>query len=158
LAATAVVLAALGWLGGLFAAWARQPILRIEQLSDAAVLVSAPVRTGDEFSFGWEHSLEKIPWDEFYHVGDCGDLVLDTIRFPAFGAGIPEAKGDRTWIDDGMIHMGGIGQAFPEITWLNSVTATKDLKLNGELITRGQDLPASARLRLTIGPRWPGPD
>jgi hypothetical protein len=135
--------------------WAGQPVLRIENLDDAVVLVALPVEVGDEFFFGWEHSLEKIPWDEFYRLGPAGELVLETIRFPAFGAGIPEAKGAKTWIEDGLIHMGQIGEVYPEIVWINSPTATKELKLNGQVIARGADLPARARLRLTVGPRWP---
>jgi hypothetical protein len=127
-------------------------VLRIERLDTAAVLVSRPVQPGDQFFFGWEHSLEKIPWDEFYHVGPNGALVLDTIRFPAFGAGIPEAKGRATWVENGLIHMGQIEESFPEIVWLNSATATKDLKVNGEVIARGRELPAATRLRLAAGP------
>jgi hypothetical protein len=135
-------------------AWASQPYLRIEVVGGGPVLVEQPVHVGDQFSFGWEHSLEKIPWDEYYHVDTAGELVLDTIRFPAFGAGIPEAKGAKTWVDQGWIYMGEIAETHREIVWINSLTATKDLALNGQVIARGADLPGGTKLRLTIGPRW----
>ncbi|MDR0627110.1 MAG: DUF1850 domain-containing protein [Bifidobacteriaceae bacterium] len=141
-------------MGLALSAFAAQPVLRIERVDDAVVLVSVPVQVGDQFVFGWEHSLEKIPWDEFYHVDSDLDLVLDTIRFPAFGAGIPEAKGTDTWIEGGAIHMGGIDEPYAELVWINSSTATKDLTLDGAVIARGQDLPPGARLRLSIAPRW----
>jgi hypothetical protein len=139
------------WLG----AWGAQPVLRIQLWPDGKTVVSAAVKQGDEFFFGWEHSLEKIPWDEFYHVDEANHLVLDTIRFPAFGAGIPESAGETTWIEDGMIYMGGIGREFTELKWLNSATATKEIRLNGTLVAEGASLPAATTLRLTIGPRWP---
>ncbi|MDR2373463.1 MAG: DUF1850 domain-containing protein [Bifidobacteriaceae bacterium] len=146
--------------GASLGVWASQPVLRIEQLPDAAVPVSdaapvltLPVAVGDELVFGWEHSLERIPWDEFYHIGSGGELILDTIRFAAFGAGIPAAKGAAVWTEGGLIHLGEIGEAHSEIVWINSTTATKDLRLNGQVIARGRDLPAGRRLRLSVGPR-----
>ncbi|MDR0592249.1 MAG: DUF1850 domain-containing protein [Bifidobacteriaceae bacterium] len=129
-----------------------QPTLRIENLDLGEVIVALPVQAGDELFFGWEHSLDRFPWDEFYRVGRSGDLILEMIRFPAFGAGVPEAKGAESWTEDGLIHLAGTGQAFEEIVWLNSAAATKDLKLNGEVIARGRDLPARARLRLSVRP------
>jgi hypothetical protein len=132
-----------------------QLVLRIQEWPNGATLVARRVQPGDRFMFGWEHSLEKIPWDEFYHLDAAGNLVLDTIRFPAFGAGIPEARGKSTWTRDGMIYLGQIDKPFPEIAWLNSTTATKQLKLNDRVIAEGRTLPASTRLLLTVGPRWP---
>jgi hypothetical protein len=54
-----------------------------------------PVKAGDRLFFGWIHSLEHNPvgMKILNHVGKDRALVLDTITFPAFGAGIPEEKG-----------------------------------------------------------------
>jgi hypothetical protein len=122
----------------------------IREWPEGQVLVQEPIQVGDQFTFNWIHSLEKIPWDEFYHVDDQLNLVLDTIRFPAFGAGIPEDKGKRSYIKDGLIYMDQIDQVFPEIVWLNSVTATQDLAINGRVITKGASLPADKRLQLSV--------
>ncbi|MDR0380281.1 MAG: DUF1850 domain-containing protein, partial [Candidatus Accumulibacter sp.] len=103
--------------------------------------------------FGWIHSLENIPWNEYFHVNSKNELILDAITFPAFGAGIPEDKGRVCYVKDGLIHMEEIGQVFKELHWLNSHTATRDIVLDGALVARGADLPQHARLRLVIEKR-----
>lgn len=125
-------------------------LLRITDWHTNAVYVEAPARVGSQFSFAWIHSLEKIPWHEYYHVNERCRLVLDTITFPAFGAGIPEDKGGTTYIKNGLIHMTNIRQTFPELVWLNSHMATRELILDGMLIARGSTLPEHTRLRLAI--------
>ena len=110
--------------------------------------------------FAWVHSLEKIPWNEYYHVDEHLNLILDEITFPAFGAGIPESKGRVTFIKDGLIHMKDIEQSFAELVWLNSHFSTRELVLDGIQITRGSELPEHTRLRLVIEkadkgePKW----
>ena len=130
-----------------------QTVLRIYDYNTKKIYVEFPAKEGDKLFFGWLHSWERIPWHEYYHIGSNNTLVLDTIAFPAFGAGIPENKGTKVWIDNGMIYMGGINQVFPEFTWLNSHLATKDIKLNDVLITSGRILPEHTRLVLVIEQR-----
>lgn len=141
-----VALAALFMLDGLYS----KTVLRIYDYETGEVYAEVPAKEGDELFFGWIHSWEKIPWHEYYHIAEDGDLVLDTIAFPAFGAGIPENKGAKVWIEGGMIYMGDIGQVFHEFTWINSHFATRDIKLNGVLVTRGELLPEHTRVNLAI--------
>ena len=94
--------------------------------------------------------LEKIPWNEYYHVDENHDFILDVITFPAFGAGIPENRGRVCYVKDGLIYMEEIGQRFAEIVWLNSHTATREITLDGKHVLRGSELPHHARLRLVI--------
>ena len=128
-------------------------VLRITDWQTNAVYVEAPAQTGSQLSFAWIHSLEKIPWHEYYHVDEHRNLILDVVTFPAFGAGIPEDKGGTTYIKDGLIHMADIRQVFPELVWLNSHMATQALMLDGILIARGNTLPEHTRLRLAIEKR-----
>jgi hypothetical protein len=136
----------------LFAAWlaadARRPVLRIRVDETGEILREAPVRTGDELFVGWTHSQEKIPWNEWYTVEADGTLTLDTISFPAFGPGIPCDKGTPR-IKDGTIYYEGIGESFPSFRWLNSAF-TREIRLNGDLIARGEILPDHTILTLTI--------
>ncbi|MFV0496956.1 MAG: DUF1850 domain-containing protein [Candidatus Fimivivens sp.] len=113
-----------------------------------------PAKAGDTLFFGWMHSLEKIPWNEYYHIAPDNALVLDTISFPAFGAGIPENKGKTCRIEDGLIYMDEIGQEFDEFVWINSHYAVRDIKLNDALIASGNQLPEHTRLRLVIERRF----
>ncbi len=139
--------------GGCAAPPKPEAVLRITDWRTAAVYVEAPIHVGSRFSFGWIHSQEKIPWNEYYHVDERLNLVLDEITFPAFGAGIPEDKGGVTYVKDGLIHMAEIGQVFPELVWLNSHAATRDLMLDGARIASGSALPEHTRLRLAIEKR-----
>ena len=127
-----------------------QAFLRIYDLNTGQVYVEQPAKPGDKVYFGWLHSLENIPWDEYYHIDEKLNLVLDAITFPAFGAGIPESKGRVCYIKDGLIHMEEIAETFRELVWLNSHTATRDIRLDGRLAARGRDLPQHVRLRLVI--------
>jgi hypothetical protein len=128
-------------------------MLRIYDWKTGELYVETPAGPGDQLFFGWIHSWEHIPWNEYYHIEAHDSLVLDSISFPAFGAGIPENKGTRCYIRDGMIHMEGIEQKFKELVWLNSHSAVQEILLDGRHVTRGSELPQHARLRLTIEAR-----
>jgi hypothetical protein len=125
-------------------------ILRVSDRKTGALYAEAPARVNSRLFFGWIHSLEKIPWNEYYHVDDKGNLVLDAITFPAFGAGIPEDAGRVCYVRDGLIHMEEIGRVFTELVWLNSHSATQDIALDGKTVTRGADLPHHTGIRLRI--------
>jgi hypothetical protein len=129
---------------------AEEAVLRIYDWKSGAIHAEVPARAGSRLFFGWIHSLEKIPWNEYFHVDSKYRLILDAITFPAFGAGIPENKGRVCYVKDGLIHMEEIGQIFEELNWLNSHTATRDIVFDGALVARGADLPQHARLRLVI--------
>lgn len=125
-------------------------VLRIYDRKTGAVYAEAPAKSGSRLFFGWIHSLEKIPWNEYYHIDENRNLILDAITFPAFGAGIPENKGRVCYVKDGLIHMEEIDQVFPELVWLNSHMATQEIRLDDKAVTRGSDLPEHTRLRLVI--------
>lgn len=129
-------------------------VLRIYDYKTGKIYVEVPAKAGDKLFFGWVHSLEKIPWNEYYHISKEKTLVLETISFPAFGAGIPESKGNRCRIENGLIYMEEINQVFQEFSWINSHFATRDIRLNGKLVSRGSMLPEHTRLRLVIERRF----
>ena len=125
-------------------------IARVYDRRMGTLYAEVPARADSRLVFGWIHSLEKIPWNEYYHVDEQGNLVLDAITFPAFGAGIPEDKGRKCYVRDGLIHMEEIGQVFTELVWLNSHAATQEIMLDGRRLTRGSDLPHHAGIILRI--------
>ncbi len=127
-----------------------EKVLRIYDYQTGKEYVRYPVKTGDRLFFGWIHSWERISWHEYYHINDDNTLELDTISFPAFGAGIPENKGKRTRIERGRIYMEEIGQIFPQFVWINSNMFTREIKINDVLLTSGRILPEHTRLVLTI--------
>ena len=134
--------------------WASQTVMRIKNYDTQHIYVEFPAKAGDRLFFGWIHSLEHIHWHEYFHIAPDHSLILDTISFPAFGAGIPENRGKKTWVDEkGNIFMDEIDQSFPRIDWINSHYATRKIKLNDELITSGRLLPEHTRLILVIEER-----
>ena len=124
-------------------------VLRISDWQTGEVLVEHQASPGDVLYFGWIHSLEKIPWDEYYRIDGDFHLILDTISFPAFGAGIPHDKG-IVQIKDGIIYMSEINQKFLELVWINSADFTQEIRVAGEFVTRGSELPHNRRLVLTV--------
>ncbi|MDO4204251.1 MAG: DUF1850 domain-containing protein [Selenomonadaceae bacterium] len=146
----------------LYAGWqwwgSPERLLRIYDYETGELIRQEQVKVGDRLFFGWVHSWEKIPWHEYYHIEKDNSLVLDTIAYPAFGAGIPENKGKKCYIKDKMIYMDEIGQVFKQFDWINSHFATRDIKLNDELLMTGKDLPEHRRLILRIEERrlWNG--
>lgn len=130
--------------------YSNKKVLRIYDYHTQKEYVRYPVETGDRLFFGWIHSWERISWHEYYHINADNTLELDAISFPAFGAGIPENKGKRTRIEKGRIYMEEIGQIFPNFVWINSHLATRDIKVNEQLVTSGQILPEHTRLVLVI--------
>ncbi len=141
---------------GVFAwySWASETVLRISDWKTGEIYIEAPAKAGDHLFFGWMHSLEKIPWNEYYHIAPDNTLILDTISFPAFGAGIPENKGKSCRVENGLIYMEDIGQEFDEFIWINSHYAVRDIRLNDVLLTSGEHLPEHTRLRLIIEGRF----
>lgn len=128
----------------------QQTVLRIYNYQTGEIYVEVPAKAGDTLFFGWIHSWEKIPWNEYYHIAADNTLVLDTITITAFGAGIPENKGKIVRIQDGIIYMEQINQVFTSFTWLNSHFAVRDIKLNDKLISAGYLLPDLTRVNLVV--------
>ena len=124
--------------------------LRVYDWKTGELYVEMRAQIGSKLSFGWIHSLEKFPWNEYYYIGEDRSLVLDSITFPAFGAGVPENRGRVCYVKDGLIYMEDIGQTLSEIVWLNSHTATREITLDGKRVFVGGSLPHHARLRLVI--------
>ncbi|MDR2125001.1 MAG: DUF1850 domain-containing protein [Desulfovibrio sp.] len=125
-------------------------VVRIYERQSGKLHAEAPAGVNSRLFFGWTHSQERIPWNEYYHVDGQGRLVLDAVTFPAFGAGIPENAGRVCYVRDGLIHMEEIDRPFDELDWLNSHTATRDIRIDGRLVARGSDLPRHTRMRLVI--------
>lgn len=128
---------------------ARQTVLRIADWETGEIYLETPAQPGDEIFFGWLHSLEKIPWNEYYHVDENYMLVLDTISFSAFGAGIPHDRGATCRVENGLIYMEEINDPFERFVWLNS-QYTREIMLNGQYLTCGSELPEHRKLTLVV--------
>ena len=45
-----------------------QTVLRITNYKSGEIYAEVPAKEGDKLFFGWIHSWEKIPWNEYYHI------------------------------------------------------------------------------------------
>lgn len=128
----------------------RQMTLVIENAETGQAYVKIRVQPEDELSFGWEHSFEHIPWNEYYEIKEDGTFLLHTISVAGFGAGIP-AEMDCTYrYEDGLIYMEGIESQFPQFNWFNSQTQLKFISLNGDPLITGADMPQHGKIVLRI--------
>ena len=125
-------------------------ILVVENAETGEVYAERRVKTGDEVIFEWEHSFEHIPWFEYYEIKDDGTFLLNTIAVAGFGAGIPAQMDVEYRYEDGLIYMDGIGSEFPQFNWINSQTALKNIKVCGELLLYGSDMPHHVKIVLRI--------
>jgi len=62
------------------------------------------------FTMRWIHSVELEPWEEIFKVDSDFQIVLDSTRFKAFGAGVPDSAGKRVETSDGYISFLEINQ------------------------------------------------
>ena len=124
--------------------------LVIRNAETGEIYASAAVRAGDTVEFGWTHSFEHIPWNEYYEILKDGSFVLHTISVAGFGAGIP-AEMDVTYrYEDGLIYMDGIESHFPQFNWINSQTALREIRVNGEMLITGTDMPHHEKMVLFV--------
>ena len=52
--------------------------------------------------------------------------------------------------EDGLIYMDGIESCFQQFNWINSQTALREIRLNGELLIRGEDMPHHEKMVLVV--------
>lgn len=134
-------------------------VLKITDQDTGKEYFSTVVAASDVLTYGWIHSLERIPWTEEYIILDNNNLLLKRIIFTAFGAGIPHNRGRVIRVENGLIVMDKIDEEFERIEWIHSQTANEYIMLNGKTLLKGEGLPHHLPLRLEIekGLRiWPG--
>lgn len=130
--------------------WQQKKIIVVEELETGKQYAKIPVETGDEVSFQWEHSFEHIPWYEYYEIQEDDTFLLHSIAVAGFGAGIPAEMDCKYRYEDGMIYMEEIESVFPQFNWINSQTALKNIKVNGELLLNGSDMPHHEKMVLRV--------
>ena len=114
------------------------------------IYAETSVMPGDTVVYRWTHSFEKIPWDEYYEILADGSFQLHTISVAGFGAGIPAEMDVPVRFEDGLVWMDGIESVFPEFRWINSVTALREIDVNGRLLLKGSDMPHHEKVELYI--------
>ena len=149
-----IAAAVLAVLLGAAAALLPVPVLKkhltVQNAETGEVYAAQEVQAGDVLEFGWTHSFEHIPWNEYYEILEDDSFLLHTISVTGFGAGIPAEMDVSYRYEDGLIYMDGIESRFPEFHWINSHTALREIRLNGELLLKGSDMPHHKKMILFV--------
>ncbi|MFZ5966699.1 MAG: DUF1850 domain-containing protein [Bacillota bacterium] len=93
------------------------PVLTVVELSSEKTIFITKTFPNDIFSVKWMHSVELQPWEEIFQITDDYTVMLKDTRFKSFGAGVPDAAGKRTTIEDGYIVFHDIDRAMPELVY-----------------------------------------
>ncbi|TCO76434.1 DUF1850 domain-containing protein [Marinisporobacter balticus] len=93
------------------------PILILEDLKASKIIFVHKVSPNDQFTIHWMHSVELAPWEEIFSIDDDCNIILDSTRFKAFGAGVPDAAGKKTVIKNGWIYFLNIDKDMPNLTY-----------------------------------------
>jgi hypothetical protein len=128
----------------------QKQVLVVEETETGKIYAEIPIKAGEELCFEWEHSFEHIPWYEYYEVQRDGSFILHTIAVAGFGAGIPAEMDCSYRYEDGLIYMEGIESCFPEFHWIHSQTALKSIRVGGNLLLSGPDMPHHKKMTLRI--------
>ena len=128
-------------------------VVIIKNQNTNKIYLKKTVLESDTLIFGWIHSYEHIPWNEYYQIQGNNKLLLNKIEVAGFGAGIPNNKGIVSIDDSGMIIMNEINEIFDHISWIHSQSALDFIKINSEIIVRGPDFPHHENLILYIKDR-----
>ena len=128
------------------------PVLLVITAISAAVFIrqQKKILVIEELETGNVYSFEHIPWYEYYEIQKDGSFILHTIAVAGFGAGIPAEMDCKYRYEDGLVYMDEIESVFPQFNWINSQTALKNIKVNGELLIQGSDMPHHVKMVLRI--------
>jgi len=125
-------------------AWGLSPVMtmRISYQKTGEVILTRPVRPGDEVVMTLTHSFEHVPWNEYYRIRRDGSFLLKRIEVGGFGAGIPAEMDVPTYVgEDGLVHMDEINSVFPRFDWITSSVNMKQLLLNGQPVLEFSEIP-----------------
>ncbi len=109
-----------------------------------------PIHTGDTFVMRWIHSVELEPWEEIFRIDSDYEIILDSTRFKAFGAGVPDSTGKRVETKDGYIAFEEINQPMPYLVYGISNIAKHTLNVNGKTYYLYETIPLDHGVEFSI--------
>lgn len=114
-------------------------ILRDHQTKQ--VLMTLPLSSDKHFTVKWIHSVELEPWEEIFYVDHDMNIVLESTRFKAFGAGVPDSAGKRVETKDGYTSFLEINKPMPYLSYGISPIAKHTLIIGSKTYPLHKILP-----------------
>ena len=81
--------------------------LEIRNRENGEILFDERVAPGDMVTYGYIHSVEKIPVEGIFVIEEDGFLKLMETRFSSYGAGLPSGQGEEIRKDGWIVVKGG---------------------------------------------------
>ncbi|UMZ73699.1 DUF1850 domain-containing protein [Natranaerofaba carboxydovora] len=122
----------------------------LKNVETGEILFSNEVELEDQLKFTWIHSIDKLPWMEYFEVTDNQELKLNKVVIQDFGAGVPHNLGNNYEIRDGKILFTEINKAYQKYEWLSSQIALEKVELNGNTIITKEKSKDFQRLKLFL--------
>lgn len=107
---------------------------------------------GGIFSIRYIHSVNKSPVEDFFVIGDGGDIILEKTVFMSFGAGVPAASDDGGKLDvyDDRIEVTGINRRIDNFLLFVGVTAEHRFKMDRDEFLLRQISPPQRNLGISV--------
>lgn len=150
-AATALFLAALD---AAFLFHGKRTYLTLSSEKTGELYARYPVKTGDTFSVGFIHSVNKSPVTDYYEIRSDGIYVVKTVYY-GFGAGVQtELEGNETleYGEDGSMIVSGFDRRMDNLIYFVGTVSDHTLVLNEKETVSLRDLcgrNAMVRFRVT---------
>lgn len=113
-------------------------------------LMRIPMDSEQTFTVRWIHSVELEPWEEIFKFDEQNNIILDSTRFKAFGAGVPDSAGKRVDTSDGYINFLEINQPMPNLTYGISPIAEHTLIIGEKTYPLFEILPEDTGVQIKV--------
>lgn len=139
----------------LLIAASRFRFLVLSSAQTGEVYASYLVHTGDEFSIGFIHSVNKSPLTDYYEIRKDGIYVVKTVYY-GFGAGVQtelEEGQTLTYGDDGSMIITGFDRRIDPLIYFVGTVSDHTLRINdGDPVSLRDLCGRNAQVRFTAKP------
>lgn len=113
---------------------------------------------GMEFTLRYMHSAMRTPIEERFLINDSADgFLLKSLRYQAFGAGLPYLAGDGHFRREGKwFIMDDMDRRLPDFSLRNGVINHGVLTVGSEEWPLDEAMPLGSELHLYVAPLWQG--
>ena len=124
-------------------------ILEVRSTGSGRVLGSWPLDEFGEFAVEFTHSVNQSPVRETFRVKD-GRLVLESVRFYSFGAGIQSdlEEGQKLSRDGDAMILSGFKVSFSELSFIIGTVSDHVLFINNEIISLRERFGTNAQITI----------
>jgi len=122
--------------------------LEIRNRENGEALFYERVTPGGFFTYGYIHSVEKIPVEGIFVIEEDGFLKLVETRFSSYGAGLPSGQGEEIHKDGWIVVKGGERRA--SFTFLFSSINQPYIILKEKRLSLGSKLREGALLEVMV--------